>query len=881
MLTNIGKETCVNSVDAYDAESAMYVFQRVAKAATQYPDRVALITPSGEFTYEWLNTEANRLAHHLLACGGDKGNRYAVCTEPSVHVFVALLAIHKIGGVYVPIDASFPAARILDMLSEVEPSAVLFYGGDVPQALLQATTDNSSVKFIDLSQINEVYKQYPTSDPTVDICESDISHIFFTSGTTGKPKGVLATHGNLRHYLNSAALKYGFNQNDIFIAAAKYTFSISFFELLLPLWVGASVMPVPRADVLDMKKLSAYFERATVFHIGPSLLKKVLPYIEKTYENLSVFSNMRHVSSGGDHVPPDVLEALKRIFITAEVYVIYGSTEISCMGCTWLVPRDGIVERTYVGLPHLDTSIRIEDSNGNLVSPGEAGELLFESPGVVKGYLNLPDLTAEKFVERGGKRYYRIGDIGKIAEDGLLRLMGRKDYQVQFHGIRIELLEIESTIRKYGEIQDCVVVGLNEAHSEEISLVAYVVLRSPNEFSLQNLLVHLNSYLPEYMIPARFVGLPQLPLNHNGKLDRSQLPEPSLNNMLVTSKFVTASGDIENTLVSMWETLFDLKGIGVNHDFFEIGGDSLLAVQFLGLVSEKFQRFIPITSLLQFPTIAQIAKILSGEVEVPEMGNVTVLKTGDTSLPPLFCLYGVFLYQELADAFNLPNMVCGVYLQEEVDLINEGVESAAFKAFTNVATIAQKYVDSITQYQQTGPYYLCGESFGGIIALEAAKLLEARGETVKLIAMLDSNAPGFLDSLARMERLKKHFYKLRMQGTNYLIQGGAYKLRKLKNSLATRLGISLREMAQNPDQDLRVNVRHIASQSYSPEYSQHSIKLFKAKIRSDFEPDNTDLGWGKIVSNVSVYEIDGDHLGILKGNSVRKIANIIELSFNR
>lgn len=844
-------------------------FQQFEKIAAHTPDAPALEHGGEVYSYRWLNKAANQLAHYLMAQGVARGDRFAVSIDPSSQILVCVLALHKIGAVYIPIDPSFPAARIGSMLADSKPKGYIFACNNAEPL----RRDHALPLMIDLNQLAGELAEQPSSNPNRLVSPEDESHIFFTSGTTGKPKGVLATHKNLNHYLQSAANRYQFEAQDRFIAAARFTFSISFFELLLPLYVGACVRIVARDDVLNLDAMVGHFKWATVFHIGPSLLKKVLPHIKQNYPSFAEFAGMRHVSSGGDHVPPDVLELLKEIFVNAEVYVIYGSTEVSCMGCTYLVPRTQTVTQTFVGTPHQNTTIRIEDEQENLLKTGEIGDVLISGPGLVKGYLNLPELTAEKFVERDGRRFYKIGDVGHVTEQGNLALAGRKDFQVQFHGMRIELLEIESNLKNHKAIEDCLVVGLPGEHDDDISLVAYIVFSQAGDASPQELIDHLALYLPDYSIPTKYVQLAALPLNHNGKVDRAALPKPDITNMLVSVAYSAAANEVERELVLMWEKLFNLDGVGVEHNFFELGGDSLAAVQFLSDVEKEFNKFIPLTSLIQHPTIRNIADVITGKTDVPEMQNVTVLKEGDSRLPPLFCLYGVLLYQDLANALSIPNMVCGVFLQEEIELMKYGEHSEQFKAFTDVQVIANKYLHCITQYQAQGPYYLCGESFGGVIALEVAKLLEQRGETVELIAMFDANAPGFNDSLSRLARTKIHLQQTWQQKGANLI---GYAKSKLSTRI-TNVSATSDELNKQPVlDDIREKVRQIASSKHFPQKSQHEIVLFMAQERSPFEPNIPDLGWRDFVGKVNAYSIAGDHLGILQAANAATMASILE-----
>lgn len=837
------------------------LYKIIENHAQTQPNSVAVICEQTELTYAQLNNQANRLAGSLLARKVVYGSVVAVYITPSVNILVSILAIHKIGCVYVPIDPSFPTARVSAILKEVNPVLILY----------DEKTDGIPPEYSSIShKIDGIVSSASSeSNPDITVAPEDISHIYFTSGTTGKPKGVLSTHQNLIHYISSAINRYGFDQNDIFLAGARFTFSISMFELMTPLVAGGRVRILPREIILDLRRLSRAVASSTVFHFGPSLLKQLLPYIEENYRSFEPFDQLKHVSSGGDMVPPEILEKLKNIFRKAEVFVIYGSSEISCMGCTYEVPRNKVISKTLVGSPHQGVKVKILDADGNPVSVGVTGQIYFSGKGLVKGYLNLPELTQEKFTLIDGERFYAIGDIGRFDQDGNIELLGREDFQVQIRGMRIELLEVEACFKSYPSITDCVVVGHPLKENEEKSLIAYLVFRNGEKVISSELKKFVTDQLPDYMIPAVLVRLDKLPTNHNAKLDRSQLPRPNDENIIISAEFKTATNDVERELINIWESLFNIENIGIDHNFFELGGDSLLAVNFLIEVNDKFGKFIPISIMLVAPSIRDIAKIISSDIPIEGVGDVVVLRKGNTE-PPIFCLYGVLLYNDLAQSLNTKRMVCGVYLEEEISLIHKGKDSEEFKVFSSVENIASRYLKSIRAYQPHGPYYLCGESFGGITALEVARKLVQEGEIVNCVAMFDTFVPGYMKSLPRIKRIVTHLRLMMQAGWPYLKQK-IYKYVK-------RMGSSTynRDLTANGIKDVREEARDLAVKNYVPKFYQGEVILFKARDRSEFDAGLEDLGWRKFVQKLEVHEISGDHISILERGHVEKLASILQ-----
>jgi hypothetical protein len=321
--------------------------------------------------------------------------------------------------------------------------------------------------------------------------------------------------------------------------------------------------------------------------MGPSLLKGLVAHVRRTYTSFSAFGRVRHASSGGDMVPPELLEAMKEIFANAEVFVIYGCSEIACLGTTYAVPRDRRVTTTYVGRPFDDVAVRVLDAAGKPVPVGVVGEIHFAGKGVTQGYLSSPELSAERFVEVEGRRFYRTGDHGRWSRDGLLEMLGRSDFQIKVRGMRVELGEVEQHLRRAPLVRDAVAAPKDAADGEKL-LVAYVVLEpsagdagGAKAARFSAIRKHLLEQLPDYMVPAVYVELDALPLNHNLKVDRRALPEPTEADLRALSAVelrepVTAT---ERELGRLFRELLGVGYVGLDDNFYELGGHSLLSLK--------------------------------------------------------------------------------------------------------------------------------------------------------------------------------------------------------------------------------------------------------------------------------------------------------------
>lgn len=550
--------------------------------ASAAPTATAVRFENERLGYGELNARANQLARHLHLRGIGRDDRVVVSVEPSLDIAVALLAILKAGAVYVPLDPSYPAARIRAILKDTKPALVL------TQSSLLRTLPFGVDATLELDTAASWLRELPPDNPGFPVDAQQTAYVFYTSGTTGVPKGVMASHANLASYIELARSRYGFNSSDMGPAIARFSFSISIFELLSPLAAGGTLLVLERAHIFDFARLAETLREVTFFHAGPSLLRNLLSYIKRHYADVNAFSRVRHASSGGDMVPVDILEALRDSFPNAEVFVIYGCSEISCMGCTYPVPRDVPLLKTYVGKPFPGVSLKVVDDELRPVPVGTVGEVLFAGPGVVKGYLKRPELNAEKFIELEGARYYRTGDRGRFSDEGWLELLGRSDFQVQLRGMRVELGEVEHHLRRAPGVTNGVVVAKELADGEK-SLVAYVVMDEGNGGQERGAAIrsYLAQQLPDYMVPTSYVELSALPLNYNMKIDRKALPEPPQASRVCAERLREPETPTEQRLAELWKRALGLDRVGLDDNFFDLGGHSMLALKLLVEIDEE------------------------------------------------------------------------------------------------------------------------------------------------------------------------------------------------------------------------------------------------------------------------------------------------------
>ncbi|WP_317933015.1 AMP-binding protein [Halioxenophilus sp. WMMB6] len=826
------------------------------QTALKQGDSVAVTYGETSTSYKTLNNQANRLAKTLLAqdC---RGKVCILFVKPNVDMVISLLGIMKAGAIYTPVDPDFPAGRIQYLLEKLDPAIILTDSNNL--ALLPEEFRDRAA-FISESLTSTDSDAEP-ENPDAPLNNSDPAYIFFTSGTTGNPKGVVGSCGNLKHYVASAIYELGLNNRTRLISVAKFTFSINLLELLVPLCVGGHITLLSRSEVLDPNKLIQTIKGANTFHFTPNLLRTLFREFKQRDLSAKDFEHIIHVSSGGDLIPVEVVNEIGNYFPNAEVFTVYGCSEVAVMGCRYPVLAPKTLPQTVVGTPFAGADMRILDENLNPVAANDKGEIYFSGNGITLGYWQDEKQTAERYKIIDGERWYGTGDIGRLDPSGNLQILGREDFQININGIRIELAEIEAQLRKAPHITDAVTMSFKD-DSGTHRIYGFLVGEF-NAGQVAEIRQYLTTQMPDYMQPVGFVSIDKLPLNHNLKVDRKALAAPTQSQLIREEEFVAAESDIEATLLQLWQEALESTEIGVNDNFFNLGGDSIRAATLVSRIQKELNVTLPIQAFLQRPTIRSLAELLANADQALKLSNVFMLKGG--SALPLFCFYGVLLYRELAQALPDYTPVFGVFLQEEVELLATGDLNVVLKTLADVQTIAQKYLVEVRSIQPKGPYYLCGESFGGMVALEAARILMAEGEEVKFIGMFDTWTPNYghksiLHQLVSIGRtailrpdllIKKVYSKIDRKG------------------VPPEAGID----ANNNGDDIAAKARRIIIRRYVPDPFHEPVVLYRAKDRSPLEPIGKDLGWRRFLSNLKIKTTPGNHLGILKQPNVQTLAN--------
>lgn len=556
------------------------ILHLLAEQVGRMPEQIAVVFEDQQMTYQELHERSNRLAHILRDKGVKPEEIVAIMVDPGLEMFIGCTAIMKAGGAFLPIDPAHPRERIEYMLSDTQSRIIL------TQSHLADRLSGVEVLVLDKDEA------LASGAPVIEIINQphDLAYVIYTSGSTGKPKGVLIEHRSLVNLVCWHKEYFQVTPADHSTKFAGFSFDGSVWEIFPYLSAGATIYVVPDRIRLDVNKINEYFEanRITIAFLPTQLCEQFM-----LLENHS----LRILQTAGEKL---------KSYRPGEYHLInnYGPTENTVHVTSFLV------ERAYanipIGKPMNNTQVYILDRHNHLQPIGIAGELCISGDGLARGYLNQPELTESKFVinPHTGKRMYRTGDRAKWLPDGNLAFLGRMDYQVKIRGFRIELEEIENLLLSHDLISEAVVIDRENEHGEKY-LCAYIVANE--ELAAAELREYLKHSLPDYMIPSYFVKLDQIPITVNGKIDKRALPEPKLTQEV---EYVPPTNEIEEKLVKIWSEVLGIERIGINDDFFALGGHSLKAMMVNNQTSKEFDVELPVRQIFDDSTVKKLAKFI-------------------------------------------------------------------------------------------------------------------------------------------------------------------------------------------------------------------------------------------------------------------------------
>ncbi len=615
------------------------------------PDAVAVSFEGTQLTYRELDRRANQLAHHLRGRGVGPDRLVALCAERSLEMVVGLLGILKAGGAYVPLDPEYPRERLEYMLADASAPVLL------TQARLASGLPHGDATVVCLDSEWEAVGRESTERPNVVLSGGNLAYVIYTSGSTGRPKGAMNTHAAICNRLLWMQEAYGLDAGDRVLQKTPFSFDVSVWEFFWPLMTGALLVMARPGGHREPAYLAGIIssERITTLHFVPSMLRHFLEAPE-----LDVRSSPKRVICSGEALPPD-LRDLFHTRLRSELHNLYGPTEAAVDVTFWACKPEDRRPLVPIGRPIANTRMYVLDRNLRPVPQGVPGELYIGGVPLARGYWRRPELTAERFVpdpfaETPGGRLYRTGDRARFLADGVIEYLGRLDDQVKVRGFRIELGEIESALLRHPHVRSAAVVVREDVPGDR-RLVAYVI-PAGEEPAPNSLRSFLGNSLPEYMVPSAFVPLEALPLSPSGKLDRRALPAPARGRAGSGDAFVAPRNELERRLAEIWAGVLGLERVGAHERFFELGGDSILALQVIARARQAGLH-LTVRQLFQHQTVAELALVAEPGRALGEQGPVL----GPVPLTPI---QRWFLERELPEAHHF-NQALLLETREPVD----------------------------------------------------------------------------------------------------------------------------------------------------------------------------------------------------------------------
>ena len=799
------------------------------------PDAVAVTNNGQSLSYRELNARANSLAHYLRKQGVGPEMLVGICVERSLEMMVGIMGILKAGGAYVPLDPAYPKDRLAVILEDAKARILL------TQDRLTNLLPRDAVRLVRLDLDWPTIAQEPATNPSRNVTRENLDYVLFTSGSTGRPKGVALEHRSAVIFVNWARQVFLPEEVAGTLLSTSICFDLSVFEMFVPLSMGGTVIIAQNA--LELPDLPAA-GKVTLINTVPSAIAALI-------RMGGVPPSVRVVNLAGEALLNSLAHQIYEATGVHKVYNLYGPTEDTTYSTYTLVPRGGDVT---IGKPLFNTQAYIVDQNRQPVPIGVPGELYLAGDGLARGYFGREDLTQERFVPNPfstgqGARMYRTGDLSRFLANGEIEYLGRIDNQVKIRGFRIELEEIETVLSRHPSVESVVVTAREDIPGDK-RLVAYVV-PSGNSISAATLQEAIRAKLPEYMVPAAFVELKQLPLSPNGKINRKLLPAPDTS-ALERENIIEPRNELEATLVTIWRKALGVGKIGVRDDFFDLGGHSLTAARVLTEVERITGKDLPLSALFRGATIESLAGLIREQGEVADPVAMEIQR-GINERPAFFAIVPPgeesLGYAMLARHMGPEQKVYKIQGHAPVTWGKRPYTQDEMRALCN------EYISAMRSVQPNGPYCLGGLCDGTHIAEQIVLKLEAQGDTVGLFAIFDT---WVLQHSQNPWLWKVHYY--------------GQRLREMSDLTFSERLASYKQVAENKLQNLsglkraRVDWRETYwPESFTPPRFRAPVILFKRPKQPFYYIDDPKMGWGaRSEQGVEIHEVDFHHAEILR-----------------
>ncbi|MFK8101397.1 MAG: amino acid adenylation domain-containing protein [Saprospiraceae bacterium] len=847
-------------------------------------EAIAIQWGKQQINYQELNERSNQLAHYLQKKNVKEESLVALCMDRSIDLMIAILAVLKAGGAYLPIDPTYPQQRIDYLIQDAKVKVVIS-----DESYFSYFSEHNSLEVLSLNRERTTIAKEAISLPTTQLTPQSLMYVIYTSGSTGRPKGVMIEHTSNVNMALDQIKRFEITPQDNIVQFASIAFDASVYEIFMAFYAGASLVLVDQETIKSGEQFVDYLEQqaVTVATLPPAYLSVL---------DQSRLSFLRVMITAGESAK--VMEAAHCASFS-DYYNAYGPTECAVCVSTYKVSAADIHKTQIpIGKALSNTALYVLDPALKAVPINVEGEICVSGAGLARGYLYQEALTAEKFVAHPyleGERLYRTGDRGKWLPDGNLIFLGRKDDQVKIRGHRIELEEIEMVLEQSALVLQAAVLCRTATNGDK-TLVAYLgTSPSGSEMEAEDcqraITEYLENYLPNYMVPAALVCLDNLPLTTNGKIDKKALLEMEATTWNRTP-YVASRNEMERQLVEIWQALLQVERVGVNDNFFEIGGHSLLAIRLMAQIDKRMGVAFPVSILFEAPTIATLAKQVVAQEENKDEARVVKLKAGKGERA-IFCVPGVE-----GDVMSFHELAKQVDEEQSLYAFQAQGLAGKQKPLPTVEAIAAAYIQAMQEVQPEGPYILGGYSFGAKVAYEMAVQLSQANQKVGLLSIFDAPAPHIQEKL-----------ELPSTSEEWMV-GTASVLAELYGQQTLELPVELFENKAEADQ---LELMQEKLQALGIEFSLAQLSGFKAVFQQNaltkytpkkqaldipivlFETarmaektkgiifkKNNQAQWQNLsTQEVQAYTISGNHWTILKAPHATEVAKYLQLCWNK
>lgn len=844
-------------------EPVSSMFSYWAKKTPEYP---AVTQNKRLWTYGELAEKSDALEQALRGLSQQRKEVVAILGLRSFGLIASMIGVLKSGSVLLSIDRNLPKARQALMLKETK-ARTLLYVGDIRSEYSEFENEfNLNILDVDSAtgHLKEVKRDpSPKKSNSGETVPDDAAYIFFTSGTTGVPKGVLGSHRGLSHFVNWQRETFGVGPNDRCAQLTGLSFDAVLRDIFLPLTSGATLC-LPDEDLLSGSNgILPWLDREqiSIFHAVPTLAHS---WLADGATGVSLKS-IRWVFLVGEPLMDSLVRQWRTAFPeSGEIVNFYGPTETTLIKCFYRVPANLSPGVQPIGRPLPQTQVLVLRRNFQLCGIGEPGEIAIRTPFRSFGYINVPEESRKRFSKNPFRNdetdlVYLTGDRGRYRPDGSLEFLGRLDNQVKIRGVRIELGEIESVLGQLEAVREVVVMAREDIPGDK-RLVAYIVPNGDNTPSVSKLRDHLKETLPEYMVPSAFVMLERFPITPNGKVDRRALPAPEYSRPDIEETYVAPQTPVEQSVAEIWADVLGVERVGVNDNFFELGGHSLLAVKLFIRIRKWSGIDLPLATLFKSPTVRALAELLDPGGSTDPVSRATMDEISSPlqqwrslvpiqpkgNRPPVFLVHAIggnlLYYLSLLRHVGPDQPVYGLQARGL-----DGVQPP----HSSIEEMASYYIAEIRSVQPSGPYFLGGASFGGTVAFEIAQQLTQQGEKVAFLGLLDAIGPGprgyrYSRGSVRM-RLSRVQRDIIAQQTPLLVSLSKRIYRYLSNRVRTLRLVFTRLLTRSVPLELRdtylYRSHHKGLKRYLPHRYFGPITLFRGPAGERWPYNDPELGW--------------------------------------